>query len=59
MLNSIINKNTVKSKLNTIFNLAGKETSDPFEIANKFCDYFTNLGPSLTKKIPINPTSAT
>ena len=59
MLNSIINKNTVKSKLNTIFNLDGKEISDPSEIANKFCDYFTNLGPSLARKIPITATSAT
>ena len=58
ILNSIINKNIVKSNLNTIFTLDGKETSDPFEIANKFCDYFTNLGPSLAKKIPITSTSA-
>ena len=45
--------------MNTIFNLNGKETLDPFEIANKFCDYFTNLGPSLARKIPITATSAT
>ena len=59
ILNRIINRNTAKPKLNSIFNMDGNETSDPFKIANKFCDCFTNLGPSLTKKIPITSTSAT
>ena len=34
------------------FRVADREISDPVEIANGFCDYFTNLGPSLAGKIP-------
>ena len=37
ILNSIINKKTAKARLNTTFNLDGRETSDPLEIADKFC----------------------
>ena len=44
--------------MNTIFNLDGRETSDPLVIASKFCDYFSNLSPSLAKKIPISSASA-
>ena len=29
-----------------------QEISDPFRIANKFCEYFTNVGPSLASKLP-------
>ena len=28
-----------------------QEISDPFRIANKFCEYFTNVGPSLASKL--------
>ena len=28
------------------------EISDPLQIANKFCEYFTNIGPSYAKKLP-------
>ena len=58
ILNSIINKKTSKARLNTTFNLNGRETSDPLEIADKFCDYFGNLGPSLARKIPASSASA-
>ena len=34
------------------FRVTDREISDPVEIANGFCDYFTNLGPSLAEKIP-------
>ena len=29
-----------------------QDISDPFRIANKFCEYFTNVGPSLASKLP-------
>ena len=28
-----------------------QDISDPFRIANKFCEYFTNVGPSLASKL--------
>lgn len=52
ILNSIINKKNPKSKLNSVFNYDGKEVLDPVEIANRFCNYFSSLGPNLAKKIP-------
>ena len=33
-----------------------RDISDPIEIANRFCDYFT--GPNLAKQIPISVTTA-
>ena len=29
-----------------------QQINDPLEIANKFCEYFTNVGPSLAEKLP-------
>ena len=40
-----------------MFKIGEVECNDPVEIANKFCEYFTNLGPSLADKIPTSPKS--
>jgi len=58
LLNGIMNKNN-KSILPSIFNHNGKEISDPDTIANKFCDFFTNIGPSLANKLPHSEVSFT
>ena len=58
ILNSVINKKRGKSKMNSVFNVGGKEISHPSEVANNFCNYFSNLGPSLAKKIPASSTPA-
>ena len=34
------------------FIIDNKEITDPMEIANHFCEFFTNIGPNLTKMIP-------
>ena len=35
----------------------GRTLTDPMEIADRFCKYFTNIGPNLTKCIPsVNPS---
>ena len=34
------------------FTVDNQNISDPVEIANNFCDYFTNIGPNLAKTIP-------
>ena len=33
-----------------------KEITNPQEIADKFNDFFTNVGPNLSNKIPTHPT---
>ena len=46
----LIDVNVTRSP--STFRVTDREISDPVEIANGFCDYFTNLGPSLAEKIP-------
>ena len=52
ILNEIINRRQCNLTRPSAFRVADREISDPVEIANGFCDYFTNLGPSLVGKIP-------
>lgn len=55
ILNEIINKKNRKSKLPSTFKINNQETSNPTEIANKFCSYFSSIGPELAKSIQ-NPS---
>ena len=52
ILNEIINGRQCNLTRPSTFRVADREVSGPVEIANGFCDYFTNLGPSLAGKIP-------
>jgi hypothetical protein len=53
LVNEVINKRISKpSTLPSTFIHEGKTITDPLEIADKFCKYFTNIGPSLASKIP-------
>ena len=45
-MNEIINRKTNRSKLPSTF------VCDPLCIANKVCDYFTNIGPRLANQLP-------
>ena len=47
ILNEVINNKKSKSNLPTTFNVDDKEISDPTQIADHFCAYFTNIGPNL------------
>ena len=40
-----------------IFRADSREISNPKEIANFFCKYFTNIGPNLASKIPVSGKS--
>lgn len=51
-ISEVLNRRKSKKQLPSIFKLADKLISDPSKIANKFCDYFTNIGPNLADKIP-------
>ena len=50
ILNRIINKNNSKSKISDILICDDVKITDPLQIANKFCHYFTNIGPNLANK---------
>ena len=57
LLNEVINKRKSKSSLPTSFKSEGRTLTDPMEIADRFCKYFTNIGPNLAKSIPkVNPS---
>ena len=47
ILNEIICKKKAKVIQTSAFKADNLEISDPEEIANRFCDYFTNIGPNL------------
>ena len=51
-LNEIINKKTRKKSLPSVFIANNQNIVNPLNIANRFCDYFTNIGPNLANKIP-------
>jgi hypothetical protein len=51
-LNEVINKKKRTCKLPSTFVSNDKEISNPTEIANHFCNYFSNIGINLAKEIP-------
>ncbi|PFX11479.1 hypothetical protein AWC38_SpisGene24772, partial [Stylophora pistillata] len=57
LLNEIINKRKSMSSLPTSFKSEGRTLTDLMEIADRFCRYFTNIGPNLARSIPsVNPS---
>ena len=52
LLNEVINKRKSKSPLPSSFKSEGGTITDPVEIANRHCKYFTNIGPNLASAIP-------
>ena len=60
VLKTIINKNRVETKAQSKFIANNREITDKTEISNLFNEFFTNVGSTLDKKIPIssvNPIS--
>ena len=51
LLNEILNKKKSKTKASSIFKVDNREISDPLQIVNRFCEYFSNIGPTLAKGI--------
>jgi hypothetical protein len=53
LINNILNRKTKKTTLPEQFidNMSSSKIDDPKKIANKFNDYFVNIGPNLAKKI--------
>jgi hypothetical protein len=44
IINEIIGKKETNVMQTSVFKADGLEISDPTEIANRFCEYFTNIG---------------
>ena len=57
LLNEVINKRKSRNTVQSSFIIDNKEITDPMEIANHFCDFFTNIGPNLAKMIPSSNSS--
>ena len=51
LLNEVLNNKKLRPKPNSLFKVDDQEISDPMEIANRFCYYFSNIGPNLAKPI--------
>ena len=58
-LNEIMNRNKTNRMLPKEFNgnSPGERITDPNTIANRFNDYFVNIGPGLAKKLPNSKTT--
>ena len=52
VLKSLVAKHNDKSNVCNSFLIDGQEISNPTDISNKFCDYFTNVGKLLSDNIP-------
>ena len=55
LLNEAINERKSKSPLPSSFNSEDRTITDPVEIANRVCKYFTNIGPSLATTTQLAP----
>ena len=57
ILNEILNRKKSKwlTQVNTVFRSEDLEISDPVEVANRFCSYFSSIGPNLAKAIQLPP----
>ena len=57
LLNEVINKRKSRNSVQSSFIIDNKEITDPMEIANHFCEFFTSIGPNLAKMIPSSTSS--
>ena len=51
VLNEILNRSKRNSNRCSTFKADDREITDPVEIANKFCSYFSSIGPNLVRGI--------
>ena len=52
LINEVMNKNKSNKNFPNTFTYNENEITDPYEIANKFNEYFANVGPKLAGKVP-------
>ena len=51
LLDEVVTRKKLRTRPNSVFRIDDQEISDPSEIANRFCHYFSNIGPNLAKRI--------
>ena len=57
LINEVINKRKSRLSMPQSFYSNGRSITDPTNIANEFCNYFTNIRPNLANRIPtVNST---
>ena len=44
--------------VSSVFTYDNQDITDPTVIANRFCRYFSNIGPNLTKNIPVSQSTS-
>ena len=52
ILNEVLKRENNKTRISNSFIIDDNEICDPNKIVHKFCNFFTNVGPNLAKKIP-------
>ena len=52
IMHNVIKKVSDKSNISETFKIENIETTNPKKISEGFCNYFTNVGPDLSKQIP-------
>ena len=57
VLNEVIGKTNNKSGISDIFVVNGKSLTNPHDISNAFCSYYTNVGHEYAAKIPTSKNS--
>ena len=51
LLDEVVTRKKLRTRPNSVFRIDDQEISDPSEIANRFCHYFSNIGPNLAKRV--------
>lgn len=54
LLDEVVTRKNLKSRRNSAFRVDDKEISDPVEIANRFCLFFSNFGPNQAKRVKLH-----
>ena len=52
LFNMIIGRNVEKGSISDMFNVNNENIRDPKTISDKFCEYFSDIGPKFAAKIP-------
>ena len=53
ILNEVIGKHNDKSNISEIFKSGNDTISDPIQISNQFCKYFSEIGSKFASQIPV------
>ena len=52
VINNLVGRSNDKSSISETLQINNKDTTDPKQISEGFCDYFSNVGSDFANKIP-------